>query len=150
MTNSRGDAVANASSDDVTQSNNRQIPQSRNRQLASLWLPVLIYMAGIFVASSVPYPPIPTGLPDTSLHEASYFGLTVLIVRALAKGRWSGITKATLVAAWAIAVAYGVTDEWHQSFVPNRFAEFRDLVADAIGAAAAAIGVGAWGIIRRL
>ena len=49
-----------------------------------------------------------------------------------------------------IAVAYGVTDEWHQSFVPNRHADPRDLAADAIGACAAAASVKAWDIIRRL
>ena len=32
---------------------------------------------------------------------------------------------------------YGATDEWHQSFVPGRDADVRDLVADAVGAALA-------------
>jgi VanZ family protein len=72
------------------------------------------------------------------------------VIRALAGNRWSGVTAVTLVAAWGIAVAYGMTDEWHQSFVPNRHAELRDLVADGIGALAATAIVGAWGIIRRL
>ena len=30
-------------------------------------------------------------------------------------------------------MAYGVSDEWHQSFVPTRHAELRDLRADAMG-----------------
>jgi hypothetical protein len=34
--------------------------------------------------------------------------------------------------------------------VPNRQAHWSDVVADASGAIAAAIVVGAWGIIRRL
>jgi VanZ family protein len=55
-----------------------------------------------------------------------------------------------LATAWLIATAYGATDEWHQSFVPNRHAEFRDLQADALGACAGVIAVWAWGIIRRL
>jgi VanZ family protein len=117
---------------------------------ASLWLPVIAYMAGIFLASSIPDPPTPSDVSDVSLHEAAYFGLTLLLIRACANGRWSGVTFGTLAAAWVIAVAYGVTDEWHQSFVPNRHSELRDLGSDAIGAFAATVAVGAWGIIRRL
>ena len=115
-----------------------------------LWLPVIVYMAGIFVVSGMPDPPMPSNVPDVSMHEAAYFGLTLLLVRALARAHWSGVTVATLAAAFAIAVAYGASDEWHQSFVTNRHAEMRDLAADAIGACAAAIVAGAWGIIRRL
>ena len=29
---------------------------------------------------------------------------------------------------------YGMTDEWHQSFVPGRDADWMDLVADTMGA----------------
>ena len=115
-----------------------------------LWAPVVIYMAAIFVASSISEPPMPSNVPDVSLHEAAYFGLTLVLIRALASGRVSGVTLGTLAAAWLIAVGYGVTDEWHQSFVPSRHAELGDLIADALGAFAATIVVGAWVIIRRL
>ena len=115
-----------------------------------LWLPVVVYMAAIFVASSSSNPPVPSDVTDVSLHTVAYFGLTMRLIRALARGAWSGVTLTTLAAAWAIAVLYGVTDEWHQSFVPNRQAELRDVGSDAIGAFVAATVVGAWGIIRRL
>lgn len=120
------------------------------RPQLSLWLPVVVWMAAIFVASSIREPPIPSSVPDVSLHEVGYFGLGVLLIRALAGGRWAGVTPRTLALAWIIAVAYAATDEWHQSFVPTRHAELRDWIADAIGALAATIVVGAWGIIRRL
>ena len=107
-------------------------------------------MGAIFVASSIPDPPVPSNVPDVSLHAPAYFGLTLLLIRALAGGRPAGVTAGTLALAWLIAVAYGVSDEWHQSFVPNRHSELRDLVADALGALAAATAVGAWVIIRRL
>ena len=126
------------------------IERSASVRLALLWLPVMLYMAGIFVASSLSDPPIPSDVPDVSLHEAAYFGLTLLLIRAVARGRWAGVTTWTLMVAWLIAVAYGATDEWHQSFVPNRHAELRDLGSDAIGALAGTIVVGAWSIIRRL
>jgi VanZ family protein len=128
----------------------RALLKSPARQWTWLWLPVILYMIGIFVASSIADPPIPANVSDVSLHEIVYFGLTLLLIRALAKERWSGITATTLLLAFAIAVAYGVSDEWHQSFVPTRQAEIRDLRADAWGAFAATMVVGAWGIIRRL
>jgi VanZ family protein len=107
-------------------------------------------MAGIFVASSVPDPPMPARVSDVSLHGVAYFGLTLLLIRALAADQWRGVTAVTLAAAWAVAVTYGVTDEWHQSFVPNRQADVRDAIANAVGAFGATVVVGAWGIIRRL
>jgi len=48
-----------------------------------------------------------------------------------------------------IAAAYGATDELHQYFVPGRQADVADLLADAIGAIAAAGAIWAWGIIAR-
>ena len=107
-------------------------------------------MAAIFTASSLPDPPVPSDVPDFSLHGAAYAGLTLVTIRALAGGRWSGVTTGVLIASWIIAVLYGVTDEWHQSFVPERHSELRDLRSDAIGSFLALIGVRAWGIIRRL
>ena len=73
-----------------------------------LWLPVILYMVGIFVASSIADPPMPTNVPDVSLHEIVYFGLTLLLIRALAKERWSGITannvaRSHLQSPWPMA-----------------------------------------------
>ena len=107
-------------------------------------------MAGIFVVSGSSNPPKPSSIPDGALHAAAYFGLALLLIRARAGGTWRGVTVSTLVFGFVVAVAYGASDEWHQSFVPNRQADLRDLGADAIGALAAAIGVGACDIIRRL
>ena len=115
-----------------------------------LWLPVLVYMAGIFSASAMSNPPMPEDVPDVSLHGLAYFGLSALLIRAFAHGRWSGVTRRALVLGFVVAVIYGVTDEGHQIFVPGRHADVRDLQADAIGAAIAAAAVWAWGIIRRL
>jgi VanZ family protein len=113
-------------------------------------LPVVLYMAGIFIASSMSKPPIPEQVSDVSLHSLAYCGLTLLLIRALSASQWSSVTPVTLAAAWIAAVAYGVTDEWHQSFVPHRQPDVRDVIANAIGALAATVMVGAWGIIRRL
>lgn len=115
-----------------------------------LWLPVVVYMAGIFYGSSLEDPPVPSNVPDVDLHAAAYFGLMLLVIRAVADGTWSKVTLITVIVAFVITVAYGASDEWHQRYVPGRHAELRDLRADAIGAFAAGMLVKAWGIIKRL
>jgi VanZ family protein len=115
-----------------------------------LWLPVVVYMAAIFYASSIPDPPVPSAVPDVDLHAAAYFGLMLLVVRAVSGATWARVTIGAIAIAWCITVAYGATDEWHQMYVPNRHSEFRDLQADAIGAFIAGIALKAWVIIKRL
>lgn len=116
----------------------------------SLWLPVVAYMAAIFFASSLQNPPIPSEVPDVDLHAFAYFGLMLVVVRAVANAAWARVTAGALAIAWCLTVAYGATDEWHQMYVPNRNADVRDLRADALGAFIGAVAVKAWVIIRRL
>jgi VanZ family protein len=40
---------------------------------------------------------------------------------------------------WLAAVAFGISDEWHQTYVPGRSGEIADVLADAAGSA---VGVG--------
>ena len=107
-------------------------------------------MAAIFFASAGPGPSLPpVRNVDKVLHAGAYALLAGLWAWALARGRLRDASWRTLLAAWAIASAYGATDELHQLFVPGRQADVFDLAADAIGAAAAAGAVWAWGIIAR-
>lgn len=112
-----------------------------------LWGPVALYMAAIFYVSHQPDVSIPGGFSDAPVHSVAYAGLAVTIVRALAGGLGRRVGRRTALAALAIAVAYGATDEWHQSFVPGRFAELKDLYANAIGASIGTALCWAWGII---
>ena len=100
-----------------------------------VWGPAAVLMAVIFGLSSISdIPAPPGGLSDVSVHAIVYAALGVLMVRALADARWRGVTARTVVAAVALAIVYGATDEYHQSFVEGRFADARDLLADAVGA----------------
>ena len=75
-----------------------------------------------------------------------YAGLASIMCFAL---RASGLSPAgAFVLAAAAASAYGVTDEWHQSFVPNRDGNVGDWLADTAGAAVGAAG--ASGFLRLL
>ena len=115
-----------------------------------LWLPVALYMVLIFGLSSVPDPPdLPDAVGDKGGHAFLYAGLGALMTRAIGGGLSHPIALAAVVRGVAWTTAYGVTDEVHQRFVPPRRMDPMDLVADAIGAAAGAIAVYAWGIIPR-
>lgn len=99
---------------------------------ALAWAAVLGYMAAIFYLSHQPSVPIPMKFPvqDKVLHFIAYFLLAGLLTHAFLSG---GIKKRFLL-AFLVAAAYGITDEFHQSFVPGREASIWDWIADAAGA----------------
>ena len=112
------------------------------KRVLFLWGPVLLVMAVIFVASSVPnLRRLPGDMSDHTGHFLAYAGLSLVCLRALAGARWAGVTWSRAAAAWLISVLYGVSDELHQRFVPGRFAALDDIAADALGAATAGVVV---------
>ena len=113
-----------------------------------LWGPVLVYMAAIFAVSSLPDAPLPSGVSDKSGHTLAYAGLGVFVVRAFAGGLPVPVTPGVALAALAVTIGYGVTDEVHQTFVPGRTGDVADVFADAMGAIVATAACWAWGIIR--
>jgi VanZ family protein len=110
----------------------------------SRWLPVALYMGAIYYGAGMSQTPGPAAqVSDTVLHVGGYAGLALLTLRATSGGRWSGVTPRALLLAFVIATVHGATVEIEQMFVPTRFAEWRDLWNDAIGAA---LGLAAaWG-----
>lgn len=114
-----------------------------------LWLPVIAYMAMLFVFSSFSKLPLPPGnLSFYHAHIAAYSGLGALTTRAAAKGLRHVSVTAVLVAI-AISSLYGVTDEYHQVFVPGRTFDVLDMAADAFGSVLGAGAMWAWSIIKR-
>ncbi len=114
-------------------------PNSNLLWTAWLWGPVAAYMALMFYLSAQSYPPVPPRVWDKLLHGLEYFGLAVLVFRALSGGLPAMVTVRRALLTLAITVGYGASDEVHQLFVPLRSADFRDLLADAFGAVAALI-----------
>lgn len=114
--------------------------------MIGLWLPVAVWMAAISFGAALPTTPAPVaGFSDTLLHMGAYSGLSLLTLRAIARGRWSGVTPRALSVALVVAVLHGASVEIEQMFVPTRFAEWRDLGNDAIGALAGLVAAWAWG-----
>lgn len=106
-------------------------------------------MAMLFGFSSLSTLPSPPGdLSAYDVHIAAYAGLGALSARATGKGLRDVSWRAVL-AAVVISSLYGVSDEYHQLFVPGRSFDILDIVADMIGSIVGASAVGAWSIIRR-
>ncbi len=74
-------------------------------------------------------------IPDGVAHflEYGFFALTLVFATTRGLGRATR-TSARVGAAVAVACLYGITDEWHQSFIVTREASVRDWVADTVGA----------------
>lgn len=109
-------------------------------QILLAWTPALLYMALIWVLSSMhldlPVEEVP--LRDKGVHFVEY-GLLGMLVSHAALRTWPRHhASRTLALAIVITVAWGILDEIHQAFVPGRSAELLDLVADTLGAVAGA------------
>ncbi|MFH0824117.1 MAG: VanZ family protein [Pseudomonadota bacterium] len=100
---------------------------------ASLTLPILAYCGLIFFLSSLSkLPDSVTLIPDKLGHIALYSGLGFLTARYWIVGHGVGATRAI---GWTVVccLVYGISDEFHQYFVPGRESEIGDVVADVIG-----------------
>ena len=129
--------------------------------LLAIWLPPIAWAAVIFLLSTEDFAAEHTAtwlewavrlvLPSLShhtfevlhvvlrkaAHVAEYFVLALLLDRAWREGsplrpRWAPL------AAFVVAVLYSLTDEYHQTFVPERTASLFDCGFDSLGAALAA------------
>jgi len=97
---------------------------------------VAAWMALIFFLSSGPLPPAGKALPDWANHAIGYGVLSILACRALAGGLPAPLSFSRAAVAIAFCTLYGISDEWHQSFVPLRDANALDWLADTVGAVA--------------
>ena len=107
-------------------------------------------MAAIFYPSSLHEAPLPPGLGDKPAHGVGYMGLGIVIARALAGGLPPRITLRQALVGLALAACYGVTDEYHQSFVEGRSSDMVDWYSDVAGAAIGLVACWAWGILARV
>jgi VanZ family protein len=98
-------------------------------------------MALIFGGSSVPGTQLPGSLWDKLVHFLVYGLLGILFLLPLAEGRWSGVTARTAVLAVVFSMVYGISDELHQRFTPDRTSDALDVIADTIGAGVAVLCV---------
>ena len=97
------------------------------KPVLAAWLPVVAWAAIIFALSSIP--DLGTGLGGWDLalrklaHAAEYAVLGALLLRAVRRE----------APAAALGIAYALTDEIHQAFVPGRQGRPLDVLIDAAG-----------------
>jgi len=102
-------------------------------------------MAIIFTLSSIPgstLSKIDFPYAHPIAHSLLYGVLYYLCFRALTHHRLGRFkTNVSLAAAFVIVGLYGVSDEYHQSFVPGRSEELQDLLIDLSAALVVLIGI---------
>jgi VanZ family protein len=110
------------------------------------WFPALAWMGVIFVLSSRPGQQLPTvdncGPIDwiwrQGGHLVEYITLAVLFHFALHGGPMG---RVRLGWALGLAVAYGISDEWHQHLVPGRSCNLEDVLFNSAGAVLGCVGL---------
>jgi VanZ family protein len=94
-------------------------------------------MAAVFFFSSLSHLGLAARVPDWISHPVEYAIGAALVCRALAGGR-RPLTLSAALTATLLTTVYGITDEYHQSFVPGRTSDPADVGKDLAGSAAAA------------
>jgi VanZ family protein len=120
------------------------------RRIALAWAPAALYMAVIWVVSSMEQPSFPIHLfplRDKGVHATEYAVLAFLLGHACVRTFDRHPRLRVALAAVVLTFLWGFLDEMHQAFVPGRSADLLDLVADTVGAVT---GVGVRMTISRL
>ena len=99
------------------------------------WLPVLLYVTVIAVVSAQPHlkPPMEFRFSDKVMHVLEYFGLGLLVARALRATMRIHLPLVAALLALAFGIVVGTGEEYLQSFVPGRVSSPFDLLADTAG-----------------
>ena len=99
-------------------------------------VPVVLWMGVIFAFSAREHVPKPPGFSLDVTSVAGHLAVYAVLA-ALTWWAFGGLVRSPrqrVAAAFGVALLYGFSDEWHQSFVPGRTPDTRDLVVDAVGA----------------
>jgi VanZ family protein len=102
------------------------------------WLPALAVMALIFYLSTLPskgdlaafliFSPTTDNIVSSILHIGAFGFLALTIEFGFGK-----MTDKERLWALVWVILYGISDEFHQSFVPNRTTSLFDLLLDGLG-----------------
>lgn len=121
------------------------------RVVTGVWMALIFILSSSLFASQVSY--------DGTL---DLFGALNYAVRKLAHSIEFGILsylwfrslcsqpdrfRSSLIWSLVISLVYAVTDEWHQTFVPERSGKATDVLFDAVGAAAVVLRL--WNVRQR-
>lgn len=104
--------------------------------LITLLLAILIfYISSKSFEKGAPLPEFP--LKSLLYHLLIFFLFSFFLLISMAKGNKR--KNLLIIGAIIIGVLYGVSDEFHQLFVPNRACTFEDILTDSIGVLSAGV-----------
>jgi VanZ family protein len=113
-----------------------------NRQMNAVlrMVPMALAMGTIFFVSHQPgdslsLPQLP-GF-DKLAHMISYGVLAIAVFFAWSEQQKNSKPRAVMLATLVFCLLYGISDEFHQSFILGRTVSVYDLLADGVGAAMA-------------
>ncbi|MCX6640917.1 MAG: VanZ family protein [bacterium] len=113
-----------------------------------LWAPLLIWLTAIFVMSSFHKTFIPQSKYiswDKVAHIIEFGILGYLTARAIYFSGVRFLYRSFVIMTILLGVLYAASDEFHQYFVPGRFASVYDVMADGIG-----VAIGLWIFYRSI
>jgi VanZ family protein len=105
------------------------------------WAILIAYCLFIYYLSSQPILPAPEWFPqqDKAHHGGAYAIMGILAWLAFKEISAKPLYRAIL--SIVFCSLYGMSDEWHQSFVVGRDSDWLDWLADTLGATAAVSGL---------
>ncbi|MCK6612724.1 MAG: VanZ family protein [Ignavibacteriaceae bacterium] len=106
----------------------------KNKKYA-VYIPLVVYWLTLLIATSIPSKSLPEiSYSDKTMHFLAYGGLSFLLTLAfMVQKKYPELRGYAVLAAITVATLYGALDEFHQSFIPGRNAEFLDWLADFAG-----------------
>jgi VanZ family protein len=103
-------------------------------------LPVVLYAGLIFFLSSGPVASTELeNIPDYYLHFSEYCLFYVAMFWAIHEGFRPLQGRGSYWLPAVLTILFGISDEFHQMFVPGRDASVLDILADSAGAAAGTV-----------
>ena len=122
------------------------------KRLLQHWLPPLIWMGIIFLFSAQPTLPHAPGpwfdLILKKMGHAFAYGILAGLYFWTLRGRIESLDILRVVSV-GLALAYALSDEYHQTFVPGRNGSWADVAVDGLGAGGAMLLSRWWGIRRK-
>ena len=107
-----------------------------NHTISLIYVPLIVYWITLFILTTIPADEVPQLFENQDKYEhfIAYCGLAILLSLALYFQKKSVLisSKAFLFALLFI-LTYGAVDELHQLFVPGRYCDFYDWLADSSG-----------------
>ena len=119
-----------------------------NSAFARFHLPPILWGLTIFVFSSIPSTSIPNFSifsQDKLLHAGVFFIFAFLLYRSFRnQSRYPLFVMHAKLWTLGVASLYGIFDELHQLYVVGRSADYRDVLADVVGALILVVLVWRW------